>query len=144
VRIRRLDHIHVYAADPEASVRFYGDMFKAEAIGMARTSYGGSMHFLRLGGLVLVVASFPPGVEPAPLPVYKDGLYQQRCGVAHFGLHVDNVDDAVESVRRRGGKILSRPRENSGLRFAYAGAPDGVIIELLEYGHNWATLRGAP
>jgi hypothetical protein len=52
--------------------------------------------------------------------------------------------DAVESVRRFGGKILSEPKEHAGLRFAYVGAPDGVIIELLEYNGEWAALLGAP
>jgi hypothetical protein len=42
------------------------------------------------------------------------------------------------------GTILSEPKENAGLRFAYVGAPDGVIIELLEYHGTWATLLGAP
>jgi catechol 2,3-dioxygenase-like lactoylglutathione lyase family enzyme len=87
---------------------------------------------------------YPPSIEPGIPPVYGDGTYQGGFGVAHVGLHVDSVEDAVESVRRRGSTILSEPKENAGLRFAYVGAPDGVIIELLEYDGKWATLLGAP
>jgi len=69
-------------------------------------------------------------------------MYQHGFGAAHFGLHIDDLMEAVESVRRRGRKILSAPRENSGLRFAYVGAPDGVIIELLEHDGQWSALLG--
>jgi catechol 2,3-dioxygenase-like lactoylglutathione lyase family enzyme len=144
MKIHRLDHIHIYSVDPEGSARFYTEVFGAHAIGEAQSSRGGAMHFLRLGGLALVLAPYPPGVEPGVPPRYGDGAYQHGFGVAHFGLHVDNLEDAVESVRQLGGKILSEPKENAGLRFAYVGAPDGVIIELLEYYGKWATLLGTP
>ncbi len=144
MKIHRLDHIHIYSGDPEGSVRFYTEVSKADAIGKAESSRGGAMHFLRLGGLALVLAPYPPGIEPGIPPAYGDGTYQRGFGVAHFGLHVDNLEGAVESVRQLGGKILSEPKENAGLRFAYVGAPDGVIIELLEYDGKWAALLGAP
>jgi len=47
----------------------------------------------------------------------------------------------VESVRQRGAKILAEPKEFPGARFAYVGAPDGVIIELLEH-RQWAAFLG--
>jgi len=144
MKIHRLDHIHIYCVDPEDSVRFYKEVFGADAIGTARTSRGGTMHFVRLGGLALVLAPYPPGTEPGTPPAYEDGAYRRGFGVAHFGLHVDRLADAVESVRRLGGKVLSEAREHAGLRFAYVGAPDGVVIELLEYNGEWAALLGAP
>ena len=114
MKIHRLDHIHIYSGDPESSVRFYTEVFGADAIGKARTSRGGTMHFVRLGGLALVLAPYPPGIEPGIPPAYDDGTYLRGFGVAHFGLHVDKLADAVESVRRLGGKILSEPREHAG------------------------------
>lgn len=143
MKIHRLDHIHIHAEDPDRSVRFYRDVFLANPIGQARSSISGAtMHFLRLGGLALVISPFPPGIEPAGPPAYGDGAYQHGFGIAHFGLHVDSLQDAVEAVRERGGALLSEPRENAGLRFAYVEAPDGVIIELLEHSGRWATLLG--
>ena len=56
---------------------------------------------------------YPPSIEPGIPPVYGDGTYQGGFGVAHVGLHVDSVEDAVESVRRRGSTILSEPKENA-------------------------------
>lgn len=144
MKIHRLDHIHIYSGDPEGSVRFYTEVFGADAAGKAQTSQGGTMHFVRLGGLTLVLAPHPPGMGPGIPSGYGDGAYLRGFGVAHFGLHVDDLADAVESVRRLGGKILSAPKEHAGLRFAYVGAPDGVIVELLEYDGEWAALLGTP
>jgi catechol 2,3-dioxygenase-like lactoylglutathione lyase family enzyme len=142
MKIHRLDHLHIYAVNPEGSARFYTDVFGAETIGEARSSHGGAMHFLRLGGTALVLAPYPPGVEPVTPPPYRDGMYEHGFGLAHFGLHVDGLEEAVESVRGRGGTILSEPRENAGLRFAYVWAPDGVIVELLEHHGRWSSLLG--
>jgi len=144
MKIHRLDHIHIYCADPEGSARFYTEVFGADVIGKAQTSYGSTMHFVRLGGLALVLAPYPPGTEPGTPPAYNEGMYLRGFGLAHFGLHVDDLADAVEAVRRLGGRVLSPPRENAGLRFAYVGAPDGVIVELLEYDGEWAARLGAP
>jgi len=100
------------------------------------------MYFLRLRGLSLVLAPYPPGAGPGVPSAYGDGAYQHAFGVAHFGLHVEKLADAVETVCRLGATILSEPRENAGLRFAYVGALDGVVIELLQYGGPWAGWLG--
>src|SRR5262245_36193324 len=136
MKIHRLDHIHVYCLDPDASRRFYADVFEAQTLGMAHGSDGGVRYFLRLGGLTLVLAPYPQGTEPRIPVAYLDGIYQHG-----YGVHVENVDESVECVRRRGAKILAEPREFPGARFAYVGAPDGVIIELLEH-RQWAAFLG--
>jgi catechol 2,3-dioxygenase-like lactoylglutathione lyase family enzyme len=138
MKIHRLDHIHVYCSNPDASLHFYTNVFEAEMLGKAYGSDGGIRYFLRLGGLTLVLAPYPPDTEPRVPVVYRDGIYEHGYGVGHFGLHVENVDESVETVRERGAKILTEPREFVGARFAYIGAPDGVIIELLEH-RQWAT-----
>jgi len=51
MKIHRLDHIHVYCLDPDASRRFYTDVFEAQTLGMAHGCDGGVRYFLRLGGL---------------------------------------------------------------------------------------------
>jgi catechol 2,3-dioxygenase-like lactoylglutathione lyase family enzyme len=138
MKINRLDHIHLYCSNPDVSLHFYTSVFEAEMLGKAYGSDGGVRYFLRLGGLALVLAPYPPGTEPRVPVVYRDGIYEHGYGVGHFGLHVENVDESVETARQRGAKILAEPREFVGARFAYIGAPDGVIIELLEH-RQWAT-----
>jgi catechol 2,3-dioxygenase-like lactoylglutathione lyase family enzyme len=141
MKIHRLDHIHVYCLDPDASVRFYTNVFEAQMLGTARGSDGGIRYFLRLGGLTLVLAPYPRGTDPGTPGIYRDGIYEHGYGIGHFGLNVENVDEAVEALRERGAKILAEPKEFSGARFAYIGAPDGVVIELLEH-RQWAAFLG--
>jgi len=86
MRIHRLDHIHIYSADPEASARFYVEVSKADTIGRAESSHGSAMHFLRLGGLALVAAPYPPGIEPGVtdhlIRVSDDGIQGVQGGMA--------------------------------------------------------------
>lgn len=144
MKVRWLDHIHIHCSNTGESKRFYTEVLQAEPIGQALSGRGEMMEFVRLGGLTLVLAPFPPGMEPAVPPPYAIGAYGHGFGVAHFGLSVEDLDEAVESVRRLGGKILAEPKENAGLRYAYVGAPDGVIVELLQHGGKWAALLGPP
>jgi catechol 2,3-dioxygenase-like lactoylglutathione lyase family enzyme len=103
MKIHRLDHIHVYCLDPDASRRFYTEVFEAKMLGRAYGSDGGVRYFLRLGGLALVLAPYPQGTEPGVPTVYRDGIYEHGYGVGHFGLHVENVDEArrIRSSARR-------------------------------------------
>src|SRR5690242_15130737 len=119
MKIHRLDHIHVYCLDPDASVRFYTNVFEAQMLGTARGSDGGIRYFLRLGGLTLVLAPYPRGTDPGTPGIYRDGIYEHGYGIGHFGLNVENVDEAVEALRERGARILAEPKEFSGARFAY-------------------------
>jgi len=144
MKIHRLDHIHIYSEDPPGSVQFYATCFGADAVGETRTSHGGTMHFLRLGGLTLVLAPYPPGTGPGVASNYSDGGYRNMRGIAHFGLHVENLADALATLRRQCATILSEPREHAGLRFAYVDAPDGVVVELLQYDGPWAAWLGPP
>ena len=91
--------------------------------------------FLRLGGQLVVLGPFPPGIAPSTPPAPGDGAYSQGFGVAHFGLRVLDIDAAVNELAQSGVQILSQPvREATGLVYAYVAAPDGVVVELTQYG----------
>ena len=132
--MKSLDHIHIYAAEPEESARYYERHFEAKPFLRNTNSNGDSRIFLALGGQVLVLGSFPSGLVPAPPPEAGDGAYCHGFGVAHFGLRVANVDTAIAELSESGVRILSQPvREPSGLTYAYIAAPDGVVVELTQY-----------
>lgn len=135
MQVKSLDHIHIYAADPEESARFYTHHFEATPMHRNTNTNGHTRIFLSLGGQVLVLGSFPSGLAPAPPPEAGHGAYRHGFGVAHFGLCVADVDAAIAELSASGVRILSQPvREPSGLTFAYVAAPDGVVVELTQYG----------
>jgi catechol 2,3-dioxygenase-like lactoylglutathione lyase family enzyme len=132
--VESLDHIHIYAAEPEASAHFYEHHFDAKVVHRNTNANGDSRIFLALGGQILVVGSFPSGLAPTSPPKAGDGAYSHGFGVAHFGLRVSDVRSAVEELQAAGVEVLGHPViEPSGLTYAYIAAPDGVVVELTEY-----------
>ena len=134
MKVESLDHIHIYAAEPEESVRFYQSHFEAKPVLRNTNTNGDTRVFLALGGQILVIGSFPSELTPAPPPEVGDGAYSHGFGVAHFGLRVADVGCAIAELSASGVRVLSQPvREPAGLTYAYVAAPDGVVVELTEY-----------
>ena len=134
MHVKSLDHIHIYAALPEASAEFYSLHFEAKPILRDANINGDARIFLSLGGQILVLGSFPSGLTPAPPPEAGDGAYRHGFGVAHFGVRVADIHAAIEELSAAGVRILSQAiREPSGLTYAYIAAPDGVVVELTQY-----------
>lgn len=134
MKVESLDHIHIYAAEPEQSAQFYQHHFEAKPVHRNTNSKGDLRIFLALGGQILVIGDFPAGLSPAAPPEAKDGAYGHGFGVAHIGLRVADIHAAVEELTASAVSVLSEPlREPSGLTYAYVAAPDGVVIELTQY-----------
>lgn len=135
MNIESLDHIHVYGAYPERSASFYIEHFNASEIFRNENVHGQTRIFLSLGGVVLVLGPFPPGIEPSSPPEVGDGAYLHGFGVAHFGLKVADVEQAAAELRKAGVVLLGEPvHESTGLSYCYLAAPDGVVVELTQYG----------
>ena len=134
MHVESLDHLHIYAANPEASVAFYEKHFGAKSVHRNSNANGDTRIFLALGGQILVIGDFPAGLAPAKPPEAGDGAYSNGFGVAHFGLRVADVRAAVAELEVAGVPVLGQPNEEaSGLTYAYIAAPDGVVIELTQY-----------
>ena len=135
MKILSLDHIHVYCQDVESSAAFYMKHFEAVEVMRNENVHGQPRVFLSLGEAMLVLSPFPPDVTPADPPVAGDGAYTHGFGVAHFGLRVPDVEAAVKELSEHDIEILGETvSEPTGLTYAYFAAPDGVVIELTQYG----------
>lgn len=130
--ITSLDHIHIHAADPMATIRFYESGLGAEHLGSIPSGEGGRNHGVLLGGQLLVISEFPPGMTPVEPPESGAGALRAGFGVAHFGLQTTDLDGALARLRDAGAHIHAEPRRTGSIRYAYATAPDGVVIELVE------------
>jgi catechol 2,3-dioxygenase-like lactoylglutathione lyase family enzyme len=134
VHVESLDHIHIYAANPEQSAEFYQHHFEAKRVHRNTNTHGDVRIFLALGGQIVVVGSFPTGMASAAPPGAGDGAYLHGFGVAHFGLRVTDLEASIEELAASGipalGEVVQEP---TGLSYAYVAAPDGVVLELTEY-----------
>ena len=130
--ITSLDHIHIHAADPSATIRFYESCLGGEHLGSIPSGEGGENHGVLLGGQVLVISEFPPGMSPAEPPEAGDGALRSGFGVAHFGLQTADLDGMLARLRDAGADVHADARRTGSIRYAYATVPDGVVIELVE------------
>ncbi len=129
-----LDHIHIYAADPAATLAFYLDVLGADPLGSIPSGGGDRRnHFVIVGGQVLAVSGFPAGMAAVEVPAVGDGATHTGYGVAHIGLNVTDIDEQVSRLRAAGVVPHSEPRRSGPLRYVYFTGPDGVIFELTQY-----------
>ena len=56
-----------------------------------------------------------------------------HLGLDHFGLRVDNLEEAVAELKRQGATFTTEPRTiRPGVKIAFIQCPDNVRVELLE------------
>ena len=120
------DHIHLRTLDPEATAEYYRTMFGAEIIESAQPD-GQRRIDLDINGLTIFIARVPQGEDTLP------GLSEPHLGLDHFGLRVDDLDEAAKELKQSGADFTMEPRTiRPGVKIAFVRAPDGVRIELLE------------
>ena len=122
------DHIHLRSRDPKAAARYYHDMFDAKIVETVQTD-GRPRVDLEIDGLTICIAKAQPEHDSAPDRPY--------IGLDHFGLQVEDLDEAAADLKKRGAEFYSEPRLlRPGLKIAFVRAPDDVRIEILERTNN--------
>jgi catechol 2,3-dioxygenase-like lactoylglutathione lyase family enzyme len=122
----RYDHMHLRSRDVKKTAEYYQQMFDAEIVESIQSD-GRPRTDLDLNGLTIFIAPVPPEAATPPAPT------EPYVGLDHFGLRVDNMDEAVAELKRRGASFMMEPRTiRPGVKIAFVQAPDNVRIELLE------------
>ncbi|MCA9670506.1 MAG: VOC family protein [Myxococcales bacterium] len=133
MNVTAFDHVHIYARDVEHTIAFYQRCFGAEPVGTLAAGDGRVHRFVILGGQYIAISPFPATMQPRDAPPVGDGAVQSGFGIAHVGLNVDDIDAAVAHLRRNGVDVHGDVAGAGALRYVYASAPDGVIVELTQY-----------
>jgi lactoylglutathione lyase len=120
------DHIHLRTKDPEGMARYFEKMFDAKILESVQSD-GQPRVDLDINGLMVFIAPVPADADLPASP--RD----PHLGLDHFGFRVDDVDEAVADLKKRGAEIAVEPRTiRPGVRIAFVRAPDDVRIELLQ------------
>ena len=120
------DHIHLRTRDPQGMAQYFHKIFDAQVLESVQSD-GRPRVDLDIDGLIVFIAPVAPDADIAASPP------DPYLGLDHFGFRVDNVDDTVAELKRRGADIIDEPRTiRPGVRIAFIRAPDNVRIELLE------------
>lgn len=126
--VMSFDHIHLYTADPAATLAFWCGALGAERVGAL-----GDITLLILGGQFIAVSEFPPDIEPRDPPADGHGAVRAGFGVAHVGLNVDDLRRLLPRLEAAGARAHGAVRDQPPVRFVYLTGPDGVVIELTQY-----------
>jgi lactoylglutathione lyase len=131
----KLRHIAISVSDPEASAQFFEKAFGMRRAGRAMRGW-----------------YMTDGVMNIALLDFKDeeiaghaGLKDVR-GVIHFGLWVDNLEQAEARVEAAGGSYLTGRKEidpNVFYEVKYR-MPDGIVFDLTESGWKGAVKEVRP
>ena len=113
----KLRHIALIVPDPEKAAKFFEDAFDMKIAGKARRGVYVS------DGVVNVALLKQEGDE--------------KVGIYHFGMWVDDLDAAEKKVVDAGGSYLAgRPTSPNSFYEAKYRDPDGVVFDLTH--HGWA------
>ena len=78
----------------------------------------------------------PLGSQPVIAAAPEEATVPSKplVGVDHFGLRVDDLDQAAEELKKAGVEFTMEPTSIApNVKIAFITAPDGVSIELVQF-----------
>ena len=120
------DHIHIRSQDPMATAQWYEKMFGAK-IDESTQPDGSQRVDLDINGLTVFIMRV---ADDAPAPGADT---EASLSLDHFGLRVENMDEAFAELTEKGAEFTLEPRTiRPGVTIAFVLAPENVRIELLQ------------
>jgi len=146
------EHVSITVNDLDQALDFYGKVFGFELL--RRTTVNAYMH------LDDELIEFLTSDAPNPMKTPKDladleGIMWSRMGLNHLGFRVDNMEEAIKTIEKNGGKVgpiatfkpeieyvkevqsdklkrAAKPIKGDSWRAAMFVDPEGNLLELLE------------
>ncbi|MBC8751238.1 MULTISPECIES: VOC family protein [Paraburkholderia] len=115
------DHLQLCSADAEATAAWFARCLNAEIVRRP-----GRVD-LRIGDINLFITP-RANARPGRLPVSE-----QRQGIDHFGVTVDDLDAAFEHLLRCDAEIVEPIKQvRAGVRACSVRSPGDILVEILE------------
>jgi catechol 2,3-dioxygenase-like lactoylglutathione lyase family enzyme len=112
-------HVHLRVSDPEATLAWFEN-----TLGGTREQLKGRIDGLRYGGVWLLAA----GAEGDVVVPSTDRA------IRNVAWRVPDLEAATAEFKRMGVTVVSEPKPFQNLTYAFFLDPNGVRVELLEYG----------
>lgn len=113
-----LDHVHIFASDAAATVRFFQTMFDAVVV-WDRTVAGARGIRLRVGRAFVIVYDQPPRGP-------------RGGAVHHLGIETDDLRGLMQRMRARGFVFRNAMRSAESFDYVMIAGPDDLLIELFQ------------
>lgn len=122
-------HIALSVPDPEAAAQFF-----EQAFGMTRAGKAMRGFYMTDGTVNIALLNF--GEEPVPGFAGES----KKFGLIHFGMWVDDLEEAQRAVEAAGGKYLTGRKETDPNVFYEVKftTPEGIVFDLTESGWKGA------
>ena len=124
MKVKKLLHTRMRVSDMDRTIAFYTDVLGLEVLERKTSPRGSHLAFLRVPNSeeLIELCSFPAS---GPVHVQED--------LVHLAFQVENLDDAIASLHKKGIRVTDGPTTtSSGSRFIFIDAPDGYEVELIE------------
>ena len=133
--MEKLRHIALSVSDPEAAATFF-----EQAFGMTRAGRAMRGWYMTDGVMNVALLNF----KDEAVPGYEK-LKDVR-GVIHFGMWVDNLEEAEKKVIAAGGTYLTGRKETDPNVFYEVKyrTPDGIVFDITESGWKGAVKHVQP
>jgi len=130
----RLRHIAISVPDPEAAAQFFEAAFGMRRVGLSRIGIYVSDGTMNVALLKYDedITGYPPG--------------HRFYGITHFGMWIDDIDQAAARVERAGATYLAG-RDHADAQAFYEVKykdPNGVVFDLTHTGWKGAVKEVAP
>jgi catechol 2,3-dioxygenase-like lactoylglutathione lyase family enzyme len=112
------DHVHVFASDVDATIRWFRRMFGAELV-WDEEAAGARNVRLAIGRAFVHLYDQPP---KAP----RGGAFH------HLGLATDDLDALVAHMKSHGATFRNPIRDEPKFRYVMVAGPDDLLVELFE------------
>ena len=113
-----LDHAHIFASDPTATVHFFQAMFGATVV-WDEVVAGARGIRLQVGRAFVQVYDQPPKAA-------RGGAFH------HLGVETDDLAALVRDMTSRGFVFRNPIREDKSFKYVMIAGPDDLLIELFE------------
>ena len=125
----KLRHIALAVPDPEAAAKFF-----EQAFGMTRA--GNAMRGIYMTDGIMNVALLNFGDEP--IAGFEDKT--NVCGLIHFGMWVDSLEETDAKVKAAGGQyVTGRKEANPNVYYEVKyKTPEGIVFDVTESGWKGA------
>ena len=133
--MEKLRHIALSVSDPDQAAEFF-----EKAFGMTRAGRAMRGWYMTDGVMNVALLNF----KDETVPGYA-GLKDVR-GVIHFGMWVDNLEEAERRVVEAGGSYLTGRKETDPNVFYEVKyrTPDGIVFDITESGWKGAVKEVVP
>ncbi len=133
MKVKALDHIHIYSSSPTDACQFYIAHLGATELIREKTDDGREKVVLDIAGQIIVLGHFPAHLRPATRIELDDNAYACGFGLAHFGVRVTSLNEVIAELQAYRLDYIEAPRRDGIKKQLFIKAPDDVFIEVSEY-----------